>query len=126
MITRLAAGRLIPKDPARVEISTHCTSVLVGSLNASTRSCLAFADVCPSSLCVAKNPKNHAYNYKQTFFDICYVQVQGLGWLHNLHPQRQKARKAMAMLFSTCTNLFPASNIHHYYAGVIGLPKKFR
>ncbi len=57
MITRLAAGRLIPKDPARVEISTHCTSVLVGSLNASTRSCLAFADVCPSSLCVAKNPK---------------------------------------------------------------------
>lgn len=50
MITRLAAGRLIPKDPARVEISTHCTSVLVGSLNASTRSCLAFADVCPSSL----------------------------------------------------------------------------
>jgi hypothetical protein len=36
-------------------------------LNASTRSCLAFADVCPSSLCVAKNPKNHTYNYKQTF-----------------------------------------------------------
>jgi hypothetical protein len=52
-------------------------------LNASTRSCLAFADVCPSSLCVAKNPKNHTYNYKQTFFDTCYVRVQGLGWLHN-------------------------------------------
>ena len=48
--TRLAAWRLIPKDPALVEIRVHFTLLFVGSLNLSTSFCLSELSVLPSSL----------------------------------------------------------------------------
>lgn len=48
--TRLAAWRLIPKDPALVEIKVHFTLLFEGSLNRSTNFCLSELSVLPSSL----------------------------------------------------------------------------